>query len=170
MAETGGIAVLGIDWKIFIAQLVNFVIVFWLLNRFAFKPLLKVLEERRTKVEKSVKDAQEIIQNKERLDKEVDKKLKEASQKAQEIITSSNKAAKQEHARIRGEADASSAKLIKETKAQIADMKQSMKSELAQELGTLIVTTTEKVIGEEVTPQVKNKIDKDMAREVARER
>lgn len=170
MEEAGGIAALGIDWKIFLAQLINFVIVFWLLNKYAFKPLLRVLEERREKVEKSVKDAQSIIEEKERLKQEVDKKLAQASQKAQEIVSASSKAAKEEQVRMRGEADANVAKMMTETKAQIADMKQSMKAEIVKELGMLIVKTTEKVIQEDVPTQTKNKISQELNKKIADER
>jgi len=170
MEESGGIAALGIDWKILLAQLINFIIVFWVLSRYAFKPLLKVLDERRAKVEKSVKDAQEIIEEKEHLAQEVEKKLSEANQKAQEIIALSSKAAKQDQARIRQEADSSASKMVAEAKTQITAMKQSMKQEIVKELGELIVSTTKKVIEEEVPTQTKNKIVGQINKEVTSER
>ena len=48
---------LGIDWKIFLAQLVNFGIVFFVLKKFAFSPIQKLLKERQSKIEKGLDDA-----------------------------------------------------------------------------------------------------------------
>ena len=48
---------LGIDWKIFLAQLVNFGIVFFVLKKFAFSPIQKLLKERQSKIEKGLNDA-----------------------------------------------------------------------------------------------------------------
>ena len=62
MAEPSGIAALGIDLKILIAQLVNFLLLYFLLSKFAFGPLGKILEERRKRIEESEKRAQEIEQ------------------------------------------------------------------------------------------------------------
>lgn len=168
--EAGGIAALGIDWKIFLAQLINFVVVFWILNKYAFKPIIKVLEERRQKVERSINDAQKIIEERDQLKVEVDKKMKEASQKAQEIITSSTKAAKEEQAQIRAQADANAAKLVAETKEQIATMKQGMKAEIVKELGTLVVNTTQKVISEDIPTETKNKISQELNKDIINER
>ncbi len=161
---------MGIDWKIFLAQLINFVVVFWILNKYAFKPIIKVLEERRQKVERSINDAQKIIEERDQLKVEVDKKMKEASQKAQEIITSSTKAAKEEQAQIRAQADANAAKLVAETKEQIATMKQGMKAEIVKELGTLVVNTTQKVISEDIPTETKNKISQELNKDIINER
>lgn len=45
---------LGINWKLLLAQAVNFLLVLWVLNKFVFKRLLKFLEERRDKIAKGL--------------------------------------------------------------------------------------------------------------------
>ena len=54
----GLIYALGIDGRILLAQLFNFAILVFILWRFAYKPVLNILEERRLKVEKSLDDAE----------------------------------------------------------------------------------------------------------------
>ena len=58
VAETaraaGGIGVLGINGKIFLAQLVNFGLILLVLWRFAFKPIVARLEARRERIEKKI--------------------------------------------------------------------------------------------------------------------
>ena len=48
---------LGIDWRLFIAQLVNFLILFAVLRIFAWKPLVTALEDRRKRVKKGIDNA-----------------------------------------------------------------------------------------------------------------
>ena len=50
----------GVDWPHFIAQLILFLIVYFVLNRFAFAPLLKILEERRKRIEEGQLNAEKI--------------------------------------------------------------------------------------------------------------
>lgn len=74
----------GINPILLLAQTVNFLIVFYILKRFALKPILKVLKER----EKAVKDG--IAQA-----EETQKLLKEASEKEREILRKAQLEAKQ---------------------------------------------------------------------------
>ena len=70
---------LGIDVKLVIAQLVNFFILLYVLKRFAYKPVLKILEDRERKIEKGLKDAQSAekrLHEMEEAEKKGDKKQK----------------------------------------------------------------------------------------------
>lgn len=49
---------LGIDWKILLGQIINFLILLFLLRRFVFKPFLAILEKRRNRIEEGIKNAQ----------------------------------------------------------------------------------------------------------------
>jgi F-type H+-transporting ATPase subunit b len=55
---------LGIDWKLLLAQIINFFILFFILYKFLSKPLLKIIEERKLKIEEGLKlrdEAQDLI-------------------------------------------------------------------------------------------------------------
>ena len=69
----------GVDWPHFIAQLILFLIVYFVLNRYAFAPLLKILEERRKRIEESQLNAEKIK-----------KQLAEAELRYQEILRKAN--------------------------------------------------------------------------------
>ena len=51
---------LGIDWKILLAQIINFLVILYLLKRFAYRPFLKILRERKEKIDKGIKRSEEI--------------------------------------------------------------------------------------------------------------
>ena len=50
----------GWNWKLFLSQVISFCIVAYLLQRFAYKPILAVLEERRRKIEEGQINAEKI--------------------------------------------------------------------------------------------------------------
>src|SRR5690606_9225729 len=70
---------MGINWTQFIAQIISFCIVAFLLQRFAYKPVVAMLEERRRRIEEGLANAEKIKQE-----------LANAQVKAQEILTQAN--------------------------------------------------------------------------------
>src|SRR5580704_4323951 len=62
LAETakGTAETFGVDWPHFIAQLISFSVVAFLLYRFAYKPILDVLEERRHRIADGLANADKI--------------------------------------------------------------------------------------------------------------
>lgn len=69
----------GIDWVLLLAQIINFLIIFYVLKRFAYKPILALLNKRRETIEKGLKDADEA----ERLLDKATEREKEILRKAQ---------------------------------------------------------------------------------------
>src|ERR687887_1432200 len=69
----------GWNWKLFFSQVVSFAIVAFLLQRFAYKPILGVLEERRRRIEEGLINAEKIK-----------KELAEAEKRYQEIVAKAN--------------------------------------------------------------------------------
>src|SRR6266481_6164018 len=69
----------GFDWKIFFSQVISFVIVALVLRRFAYKPILAVLEERRQRIAEGLLNAEKIKQQ-----------LAEAEQRHAEILAKAN--------------------------------------------------------------------------------
>ena len=61
---------LGIDWNKLIAQMISFGILLYVLWRFAYKPVLDILEKRRDKVEESLKNAEKIKHEVERIEEQ----------------------------------------------------------------------------------------------------
>src|SRR6266568_4106121 len=78
----------GWNWKLFLAQVVSFCIVALLLRKFAYKPILAVLEDRRRKIEEGQLNAEKIR-----------KELAEAEKRYQEIVAKAKESAALEHER-----------------------------------------------------------------------
>src|SRR5665213_452204 len=85
-ASSTGIGALGFSVSAFIIQIITFVLVFLVLRKWAFKPILKVLNERRETIENGVKLGQEMALEKKQLEAKIDKALHDTRVKADEIL------------------------------------------------------------------------------------
>lgn len=156
----------GVDWPKFLAQVILFIIVYWLLSKFAFKPIIAMLEERRRRIEESQLNAEKIKQQ-----------LVEAEARYQEILTKANADAQ----KLIDEARASSVALAdRKTQQAIAEAEhilvrareasavehERMLAELKRELGRLVVDTTAKVTGKILTPEDQRRIAEESARDL----
>jgi len=77
---------LGVDWRLLLSQGVNFLVLLGVLTFFLFKPLLKLLEERKKKIELGLKVGKEAEERLLAIDKMKEEKISEAGKIAFEII------------------------------------------------------------------------------------
>ncbi|MCX6766581.1 MAG: F0F1 ATP synthase subunit B [Candidatus Moranbacteria bacterium] len=141
---------LGIDWKLLIAQIVNFLVLLFVLWKFAYGPIIAMLEKRQKKIEKGLKDAQDAhkkLAESEERQKEI---LKYARTEAKEIVEKSREQAEKAKSEIALEAKLQSEKIITDAKAQIEQEKQKTIAEIKSEIGSLVVAATEKIVGEKM--------------------
>jgi len=141
---------LGIDWKLLIAQIVNFLVLLFVLWKFAYGPILAMLEKRQKKIEKGLKDADEAhkkLTESEERQKEV---LKKARTEAKDIVEKAHVQAEKSKAEIAVEAKSQAEKIIINAKAEIEQEKQKTIAEIKSEIGGLVVAAAEKIVGEKM--------------------
>lgn len=151
-AESSGgpLGALGINLKLFIAQLINFGIVLFVLWKWAWKPILKVLDERSKRVEQSITDAKHIEEEMKALDKKRNDFLREAEQKAQAVVQEAERIAAAHRAAEAEKTKAEIAKLLERSKTELAHEKEQMVRAARAELADVIVAATEKVLAEKL--------------------
>jgi len=156
-------------WNVwlFLSQVISFTIVALLLLRFAYKPILKVLEDRRQQIAEGLLNAEKIK-----------KQLAEAEQRQAEILTKANAAAQKmidearessAHIAERKEQEAIAAAeqiLAKAREASAIEHEKTM-MELKRELGRLVVNTTAKVTGKVLTPEDQRRLQDEASRQIA---
>src|SRR3989344_6794797 len=81
----------GIDPLLLAAQVVNFLILLFILKKFLYKPVLKVLDERKVRIETSLKNAEEIEKRLILTEEEKEKILAKASIEAQKMLDQTKK-------------------------------------------------------------------------------
>lgn len=76
----------GFEPILFLAQIINFLIIYWLLKKFLYKPVLKMLAERKQRIAQGLKDADESARLLEQTLQKEEKVLKDAQEKAKKLI------------------------------------------------------------------------------------
>jgi len=152
------ISKLGIDWKLLIAQIVNFLILLFVLYKFAYGPILAMLEKRQKKIEKGLADAEAAgkkLKESEEKQKEI---LKRARTEAKDIVEKAHIQAEKSKSEIAAESKVQAEKIISDAKAEIGWEKQKTIAEIKSEIGGLVVAATEKVIGEKINSEKDKKL------------
>jgi len=80
---------LGFDWRVALANLVNFLIIVWILKKFAFKPIETAIKNREDKIKKGIEDAERATTEFQMAKQVCDKMISEAKTEANKIIASS---------------------------------------------------------------------------------
>ncbi len=100
-AEAAGpsspLATFGVNWMLFVAQLVNFSIVIFVLAKWVFKPLMKAMDERSAKIETGIKEAAEAKDQLASAEAKRDAVVREAHLVARDIVDKSKTKADEEH-------------------------------------------------------------------------
>jgi F-type H+-transporting ATPase subunit b len=157
----------GVYWPNLIAQVVLFAIVYLVLKRYAFRPVIAMLEERRRRIEEGQINAEKIK-----------KQLAEAQAKYEEILAKANAEAQRliEEVRASGdrlaeqkrqEAITAAEQITLKAQEAMALERERIMVELKQELGRLVVDTTVRVTGKVLTPQDHQRINEETAGQIA---
>jgi F-type H+-transporting ATPase subunit b len=145
--ESGGVlGTLGIDWRLFLAQLVNFGIVLFIFWKWIVKPLAKTLSDRQSRIESGLKNADYMEQEKKNFEVWRQDEMKKARTEAEKIIKTTTDTAGKMKQDILLEAQQQSAKLLEQAKSQIQSEKNQMLKEVKEEVATLVVTASEKIL------------------------
>lgn len=136
----------GIDWKLLIAQAVNFGVLLAVLTFLLYKPLLKTLDERAEKVAKGVRDAEEAAEALATADEEAKSRIKAADGEAEGIVASARQTATAEKARIVQDAEARAKAIADDADARAKETAAKALRESEQEVARLAVLAAEKVL------------------------
>lgn len=157
----------GVYWPNLIAQIILFFIVYFVLSKFAFKPIQAMLEERRRRIEEGQINAEKIKQQLAEAQAKYEETLARANAEAQRLIeevkTSGERLAEEKRQAALAEAE----DIIRRTHDSLSLERERTMAELKQELGRLVVETTEKVTHKILTPQDHQKINEETARQIA---
>src|SRR5881394_3900812 len=157
----------GWKWELFLSQLISFAIVAFLLRRFAYKPILALLEERRRKIEEGQLNAEKIRKELAEAEKRYQEIVAKGNADAQRMIDEARESAAHLSERKQQEAIAAAEQIIaKAREASAIEHERTMES-LKRELGRLVVDTTAKVAGKVLTPEDQRRLQEEAASQVA---
>ena len=135
-----------IDWKIIIAQAVNFGVVFVVLYIFALKPLSKLMAERSEKIAKGIDDAKANANLLEKTRAEYDEALQKARLEANKIFQDGKKEAEAKKTLMLEEAKKETTTIIENGKKMLEAEKTKMVEDAKKDIVNLAMLATEKLL------------------------
>jgi len=155
-----------LDIRLLVAQMINFAIVISVLYYFALKPLMKVMEERTNKIEKSINDAKKIEEKLEKTDHEYKEILAGAKKEAGEIVEKSIALADEKRKEMLDKAKIEIGAVINEEKAKMQTEKANVLKEIKKEVASMVVASLEKVLDKNLD----DKTDKELIKKIVGEK
>jgi F-type H+-transporting ATPase subunit b len=140
----------GIDWKLLLAQAVNFAIVLVALTYFLYKPVVRMLDERKRVVAQGVEDAKKAGEKLANADGEAHSRVATADKQAEEIVSSARESASEEKARILKEAETRAAMVTRDAQARATEAAAKALRESEREVARLAILAAEKVMRSKV--------------------
>lgn len=141
----------GVQPVLLAAQVVNFLILLFILKKLLYKPILRVLEERKKRIEDSLKNADEIERKLAEADKEAERILNRALAEGQKFLDQTNQAAAQIMERTNQAAEEILRKATKEGEKIVEMQKDVLMRQVREHVGSLVTLILEKVTGKKIT-------------------
>jgi F-type H+-transporting ATPase subunit b len=148
--STSGIGALGINGQAFLIQLITFVLVFWILKRYAFKPILKLLKRRQDLIDSGVRLGEQMKQKQVEIEQEINEKLHKARTDADAIIASAQQEARQGAVETEENARNKAAMIVAEADSRIEQEVSEARRKLKGDIVELVTEATEVIIGEKI--------------------
>lgn len=164
-AEVG--ATFGFNEQLFVSQCISFAVVSFLLWKFAYKPILQVLEERKKKIADGLENAAKVKQQLADAEARHAEILSEANTQAQKIIEEARVSAQSLASKQQQQAISDAEAIIAKASAATKLERDQEFAKLRREVARLIVDTTAKVTGKALTPEDQRRLSEEAAREVA---
>lgn len=149
-SSSSGIGALGVDGKALIIQLVSFLLAFLVLKKWAFGPIVNMMEQRRKTIEDGVKLGDDMKKLRAELDQKVADELQAARLEADGIIAASQVTASQVAADTEAKAQKKADGILAEADSRIKQDTARARQKLTGELVGLISDATEAIIEEKV--------------------
>jgi len=148
----------GVDiWKLGF-QIVNFLLLLYLLNRFLFKRVLRLLDERETKINQGLEDAEAAARDRELARAEREAALAEARREAEAMVQRAAKTAEATSADILAEAKASAEQINARSREEISAERDKALAEIRGEVADLALQAAGKLIGSEMDAPKQRKL------------
>lgn len=137
---------LGIDPTMLITQIINFTIMVVILTKFLYKPILKMLDERKKKIEDGLELAEKMKLKEEELQKEKEKILDQAKEEGQKIIEEYKNRAKKAELEIIMAANNESAEIKEKAKNELGREREKMQDDLQKQVLSIALAMTKTVV------------------------
>ena len=148
VSAEGGIGALGINVPGLVAQLVNFGVLLVVLRFLAWGPIMKIVDERREKIEAGLNASQAASESAEKSQEEARAALDEARAEGRQLITRAQETAARLSEELETQARADAEQIVTRARNEIETERQQAINSLRAEFADLTVNAAERVIGQ----------------------
>jgi F-type H+-transporting ATPase subunit b len=148
-----GIGALGFNLPALIAQLINFVLLLVIFRLLLYKPLLKILDERKKRIQEGLDASDEAKRRLSQTEQEVANELEKARQEGQGLIAQAQQISARIQEEARQGARQEAEQLLTRARGEIQLERDSAIAEIRRQFAGLTITAAERVIKEELDPE-----------------
>lgn len=141
-------AAFGIDWRLLLVQAVNFGVLLLVLTYFLYKPLLRIIDERREKVSEGVRTAEEASRKLADAKVESDVLVGSAAREAEELVAQARSRADGVGSEIVKDAEARARSVMKDAEVRAEESKRLAMQESSKEIARAAMLAAEKILRE----------------------
>ncbi len=145
----------GIQPHLLIAQIINFGIIVTVLYLVAYKPILRILDQRRDRIEKSLEQAKGIEERTQKLEAEIEKRLHEGREQATQIIAEAKDVGENARNEILVKTSKEISDLTLRAKEEIAREKEKMMEEIKDYIVRTSFLIVDKIVSEKLDDKTK---------------
>ncbi len=156
----------GVDWPHLLAQGVSFCIVCYVLYRFAYRPILTMLETRRQQIAQGLASSEQIKAELARTEAQRTEVMAQANAQATQFIEEARAAASRLQEEETQKAVAAAEQIVARAQEAAARDQARMLAEVKKEVGRLVVQTTAAVVGKLLTPDDQRRLAEETARQL----
>lgn len=149
---------LGLDSALLISQMVNFILLMLLLRKYAYAPVLKMLEERSQKIEKSLADAKRIEEELKNTEETKIAEIRKAKEEAADIIKKSYDTAQANSDKSIEETRKKTQEIVAKAKEEIQSEKEKSVKEAEKQIADLAIQIAEKIIKKNLDEKTEKKL------------
>jgi len=141
-------AAFGIDWKLLLIQAVNFGLLLAVLTYFLYKPILRIIDERRERIAEGVRAAEAAARRLAEAEEESRTRIGSALREAEQLVASARARADQKGSEIVHAAEHKAQQVIKEAEARAEEAKRLALAASEKEIARAAMLTAEKILRE----------------------
>ena len=166
-AHPSVLASLGVNWKLLVAQLVNFGLVLFIMWKWVYTPLLKAIDQRNARIDKGLKDAEAAAAARTGAEQTSDVTIAAARREAQRILEEAQKQADANRAEMKQKTQEELKTLVSQGKEALAAEKEKMVREARAEIAELALSAAARALDEKMSESQKKAMLEAAAKHVA---
>lgn len=155
---------LGISWQGLVVQLVNVVLLLFLLTKFAYKPIMRMLDERSNRIKEGLEKAEQAEKRARDIDVEAKKALDEARKEGQKMIAQASEMAAKLREEAKEQAKKEAEVLIERARGEIQLERDQAIAQLRKEFADITILAAERVIKQELDREKHRKVIDEVLR------